>query len=500
MPTHQDEMNSVIQLPAILAIGFTGHRNLADEPKCRKLIYDFLAEKKTAQSELLCGIASVAEGGDLLFAESCIALNIPLRILLPLPKEDFHKDFDSFTWSRAEQVLSSAISVEVVGNNGSRDECYYECGLETVQQSQLLLALWNGEPAQGLGGTEQIVDFAKLVDRPVVWIHSVTGAVVTYNEKDFHLTQNNEELNFLNRLPSAGTALADDSSTSLAEAWLTKLDTNALLVAPRVRRLAALPIVCTALAAFITGVAPNRHAMSTWLAIGAVLGMTATLLPVALRLAKQQALWVRIRTAAEVSRAALTLWHTPTRYQIVGPEILPELSGMLLALNYLKSEALRTKDIPVEQFKQQYLTARLLDQKNYFLKQSRLAAIKSRRYRLISKVSIASAIALSAWIFVSQSLIKTTAAASTRRWLPFATSALFQIATIAGALLVVNDCARRQRRYQEIHHSLTSWEVEFRAFTTWPPVLQVVNKIERALLVELLEWRALLQNIKMPRN
>ena len=89
---------------------------------------------------------------------------------------------------------------------------------------------------------------------------------------------------------------------------------------------------------------------------------------------------------------------------------------------------------------------------------------------------------------------------STSTWLPLVASALFQIATVAGALLVVNDCDRRQRRYLEIHNFLANWEMELRAFHTWPPVIQVVNKIERALLVELLEWRSLLQNTKMPRN
>ena len=85
-------------------------------------------------------------------------------------------------------------------------------------------------------------------------------------------------------------------------------------------------------------------------------------------------------------------------------------------------------------------------------------------------------------------------------WLALLSSALFQVATVAGALLVVHDCDRRQRRYLEIHRSLAGWETELRALRTWPPVIQVVGRIERALLVELIEWRSLLQNRKMPRN
>jgi len=72
------------------------------------------------------GVSSVAAGGDLLFAESCIQLELPLSVLLPLPREEFRKDFDAATWSRAEQVLSKAASIEVTTGDGAREECYYD--------------------------------------------------------------------------------------------------------------------------------------------------------------------------------------------------------------------------------------------------------------------------------------------------------------------------------------------------------------------------------------
>jgi len=500
MPSESKDENATIQLPVVLAIGFTGHRHLPDEAASRKLIYNFLAEKKQSTSEILLGVSSVAAGGDLLFAESCIALDIPLRVLLPLPQEEFRKDFDPATWTRAQQVMSRAMSVEVTGKEGQRDDCYYECGLATVLQSQWLIALWNGEPAQGLGGTEQIVTFARQIGRPVIWIHSVTGVMQLSDQKKLPPPDDDRELKFLNHLASASVSVVDSSSAALSVAWLTKLDANAVLVAPQVRRLAALPIVCTALAALVSGAAARMHASGIWVAAGALLGLTAALLPAALKLGKRQALWVRIRTAAEVSRSVRALWDTPAPYEVVGPEILPELSGMIVSLNFLKSTTPQTGDKGVDAFKMQYLEERLIDQKKYFMRQSTQSAEKGRRYRLISKICVIAAIVMSIWAFGGHTLLKRSHAVSGGSWPPLVASALFQIATVAGALLVVNDCDRRQRRYLEIHNFLASWETELRAFHTWPPVIQVVNKIERALLVELLEWRSLLQNTKMPRN
>lgn len=500
MSSLHNEMNADIQLPAVLAIGFTGHRSLPDEAMCRKLIYDFLAEKKGSTTEILYGVSSVASGGDLLFAESCITLNIPLRVLLPLPQEDFRKDFDASTWSRAEQAMRSAISIEVVGNDDLREERYYECGLETVQQSQLLVALWNGQPAQGLGGTGEIAAFAGRIGRGVIWIHSVTGVIQISNPQSSQQIKSAAELKFLNQLPSAGISLAERSPAAIALAWHAKLDANAIRVAPQVRRLAAMPIVLTALAAFVSGALSRRHAGGIWMAAGALLGLAASLLPAALRLGKRQALWVRIRTAAEVTRSVLALWAIPARYQVVGPEILPELNGMLLALSILKSQAAQTSVTAVDQFREEYLKTRLLGQKEYFYRQSMQSARKAQKYRRISKACIAGAVVLSAWTYAGRSLIKIPHVSFGAAWLPLLISALFQLATIAGALLVVYDCDRRQRRYQEIYQALELWEKELRALHTWRPVTQVVERVERALLVELLEWRSLLQNMKMPKN
>src|ERR1700686_4580599 len=102
-----------VQLPTTLAIGFTGHRKLPDEAKCRQAIRKVLLEWIEKVPGVVYGVTSAAAGGDLLFAETCIELNLPIRVFLPLPKEQFRDDFDEPTWERAERVFASALSVEV---------------------------------------------------------------------------------------------------------------------------------------------------------------------------------------------------------------------------------------------------------------------------------------------------------------------------------------------------------------------------------------------------
>ncbi len=487
-----------IRLPATLAIGFTGHRSLPDEEKSRQLIYGFLKERKAATPGMIYGVSSAAAGGDLLFAESCIQLEIPLRVLLPLPKEQFRDDFDPATWQRAENVLSKAVSVEVTGGNQPRNENYYECGIETVHQSTLLIALWDGESSRGKGGTQEIVAFAKSIGRPVIWFHSSTGEVQVFNEEANRELQHDPELDFLNRLPDLGATLGTDAPKDLAWAWFRKVDENASRWAPQVRRMAAIPIVCTAAAAIFSEAGGWRHDVGIWLAVGAAFGIIAVFLPATLRLNQRQTLWARTRTAAEVCRSFLAFWGTPVYYEVIGPEIIPELSRMLMSLNLLKMLDGSRSSSSLEEFKERYRKERVADQIGYFSRHAAQSAREARRYRIAVWICTGLAVLIAACLFVSAAGFSRGHAMPDNEWLALGVSVLFQIATVAGALLIVNDCERRRRRYSELHGWLEGWDTELDSLRTWPSVLRVANRIERALLVELLEWRSFVRDVKLP--
>ncbi len=491
---------SEVRLPHVLTIGFAGYGPLADPAVTRERIDQYLADRRSAAARVVCGVCSLAGDAQPIFAESCIAAAIPLRLLLPLPRDRFLQEYSGAEKHRITQILDTAVSIEIAGSDESLDDGVYECTLQAVQQSQELLAVWDGSHAAGLVSTSDILDFASLMRRPVTWINGQTGVVESlHHTADLDATPESE-LDFLNELPEQGIAQAVEGEPSMAALWLAKLDASAALVAPQVRKLAALPIILTALAAFFSATSQGRKSPGIWIAVGGAFGLAASVLPMLVKLGPRQALWVRIRTAAEVSRSMVALWATPARYKIVGPEILPELSGMVQSLDLLKSQARQLNKSTLEEFKETYVKDRLLDQMNYFSRQSTQAATTARKYRLVGKICTISAILFAGWSFIGHTLLKINSGLTGQSWLSLVASALFQFATISGALLVVKDCDRRQRRYLELHRALADWQSELRAFHTWPPVIEVVSKIERALLVELLEWRSLLQNRKMPRN
>lgn len=482
-----------VELPTLLIIGFTGHRQLPDESRARTWITAFLREQQGKSSRVVCGLSSLAAGGDLLFAEACIQLGIPLRVLLPMPVEQFREDFDEPSWARVVHAMEAAIAVEVTGNNSSREARYYECGIRTSQQCDVLLALWDGESSRGLGGTGQIVSFAKAQGRAIYWLHSTTGAI---QEPNRGLPDRDPELDYLNALPEAEKVPETHTPLMLAEAWFRKVDASASVASPQVRRLTAIPILGTAAAALLSAIGPLSVYKPVWVVTGSALGLAALVLPEVMNLNSRHVTWARLRTAAEIARSNLALWKTPGRYSVVAPEIIPELSGMIASLNYLKSKDTPRSDL--EQFKHAYREGRIQDQIRYFSGHARRSHARATQTRTAVIAAVIVAQIVSAGIVLGEVGFQPYEA--WKDWLTLSATILFQVATVAGAVLVVNDYRRRRHRYRELESRLREWDTLIAQAQTWPVALQIVESVERALLAELIEWRSLIRHNKLPHN
>jgi hypothetical protein len=498
MSLSESHSQSSAKLPLTLAIGFTGHRQLPDESKSRETIRKVLEEWKAKVPGLVYGLSSAASGGDLLFAEACLEMNLPIRIFLPFPEKKFREDFDEPEWTRAEQVMARALSVEIKGVSDKPEQAYYECSIETVQQSELLIALWDGEKGRGMGGTADAVSFALELGRPVIWINSATAEVRYFNEKQDLL--HDPEMDFLNGLRGETAVISTGSPQSLVQAWFSKIDENASRVAPQFRRLAAIPILCTAAAATLSASNAFQGERVIWLWMGTVFAVLAAALPVAMRLNRRQITWTRVRTAAEICRSSLALWHTPALYDVVGSEVIPDLAGMLTTLNFLKISDPASRQTTLDEFKQSYRRDRVQHQTNYFSRHATFAAKAVRRFKIFIWTVGILAGGFNVWILASRHGLPVWMPENWRPGLAFAAAVGFQITTVAGALLVVYDYQRRRDRYRELHRMLTQWDKQLDLAQTWPIVLRIASRVEKALLAELIEWRSHIKNQKLPQK
>jgi hypothetical protein len=158
----------------VLRIGVTGHRDLDDIETAERAVDGVLDDLVTSRpgGTSLELRSALAEGADRLVAERLLAREgSRLVAVLPLGPDDYRRDF--LTPSSLEQfdgLLARADAVEVPLRDaaGSREAAYERAGRVMVDASDVLIALWDGEPSRGRGGTAEIIDYARSKGRQVI--------------------------------------------------------------------------------------------------------------------------------------------------------------------------------------------------------------------------------------------------------------------------------------------------------------------------------------------
>jgi hypothetical protein len=162
------------QTPAVadLRVGVTGHRLLAD-PDAVAAAVDGVLDRLVAEPETrLVAVSSLAEGADRVVAERVLARpGSSLDVVLPLRAGDYVADFaDESSRADFDRLLGAAARVDVVPTDDadpSREAAYARAGTAMLRACDLLLALWDGQPSRGRGGTAEVVAEARSLGIPV---------------------------------------------------------------------------------------------------------------------------------------------------------------------------------------------------------------------------------------------------------------------------------------------------------------------------------------------
>ncbi len=174
-------------------VGVTGHRpsglDKADMKVLRTQAAEVLKHIKSVANAVKFSLYSdgappvlrivspLAEGADTLVAEEALKEGYELQCALPFDRYEYEKDFwDSDSVRRYRTMLGEATSIlELDGSRATEDlekESYQTVGRMVLMQSDVLIAIWDGEDAKGKGGTGQIVNESHIHEIPVVWINS----------------------------------------------------------------------------------------------------------------------------------------------------------------------------------------------------------------------------------------------------------------------------------------------------------------------------------------
>jgi len=177
-------------VPFVFAVGITGHRqeNLPAESidDLRDRIAAVLNQLRAEASAVMAATADsfapvpprflfvspLADGADQIGAELALALGFELHAVLPFSRERTRADIpDEASRARFDALLGQTTCLlELPGNEAHELEAYVMAGRATVAHCDVLIAVWDGLPPRGRGGTGAVVRYAFDWATPVVHI------------------------------------------------------------------------------------------------------------------------------------------------------------------------------------------------------------------------------------------------------------------------------------------------------------------------------------------
>ena len=129
----------------------------------------------------------MAEGADRLAARAALSAGFALDVALPCSTAALHEATFADAGSRSEfnSLLALARARLVLPLAGDDEQALAErlpasfeaAGLTMLALSDILLAVWDGKPAEGRGGTGQIVEEAARRGAPIIVVDPETGAI-----------------------------------------------------------------------------------------------------------------------------------------------------------------------------------------------------------------------------------------------------------------------------------------------------------------------------------
>ncbi len=483
-------------LPQFHVIGFTGHRRLADHDLIRQRIVAALNSLRQDDAVEWFAVSSAAVGGDTIFAEEVLALGLEWEALLPLPAVDFRNDFSPEEWAVVEGLTAQAAAVRVVAQEGNREEAYLDCGIETVNACDVLIAVWDGESARGAGGTADIVTFARELKRPLIVIDPVKGDVRRENFQ--HFEDRDPELVFLNGLPEIDASVEPVDGLALVDRFMDKTDRAASSGAPKFRMLTASAVLLHVAATVVAtaGLAFHWHPVGLpWAKLLFVLGAFFSAL--AIRHLRAQDTWVRCRLAAELARAMKATWGMTRKTALFEDIDLPETRHLVRSFHILHLRDTRGERPNLDTFRQHYRINRIEDQLAYYRRRLAKADPQLRRLRLGFSLSTLMAIVATATYAIQHTFHLTELS-----WVVEAVGFYFLpivlpvVAAAFMSFISINDLHRRVARYREMCHVLESAQKQIMVTHSWRSLEQLVRRTERVLLSEVLEWHTLMSHLE----
>lgn len=151
-----------------MRIGITGHNNLT--PDTVPSVAGALREVLAGAEPPLVGVTCLARGADQVFARVVLELGGEVEVVLPASDYRIRK-VKSDNAAEFDDLLGKANTVTTMPFDTSNRDAYMAASEAVLSGVDAMVAVWDGQPADGHGGTGDVVSAAKDRGVPVtvVW-------------------------------------------------------------------------------------------------------------------------------------------------------------------------------------------------------------------------------------------------------------------------------------------------------------------------------------------
>lgn len=157
-----------------MRVGVTGHQSLTNPEGWDWVSMEMDAVLAKLPTPII-GLTCLAIGADSLFAKLVLQHHGSIEAVLPFP--GYEARLQAHNRSNHRWLLDRASRVVILPRESTDEESYFEAGKKVVDLADLVIAVWDGKPAKGLGGTADIVEYARQRKKALVHLDPVRHLV-----------------------------------------------------------------------------------------------------------------------------------------------------------------------------------------------------------------------------------------------------------------------------------------------------------------------------------
>lgn len=150
-----------------MRIGISGHRDLT--PGTAEAVRTELRQFLNDHADQLVGVSCLANGADQLFARA--VTDAGGQLVVVVPAAEYRDGLPAPSQPEYDALLAVAADVVRLPFKESTSESHMAASAEMLDRVDTLVAVWDGKPARGYGGTADVVAEAgrRGIDVVVVW-------------------------------------------------------------------------------------------------------------------------------------------------------------------------------------------------------------------------------------------------------------------------------------------------------------------------------------------